>query len=82
MADNPAALDQRLAGLQGKIDAARAQLAAREDFEDDEVGDVLELINQEFEEVSHDNAEAAHAAYDRIEARLIDLQPLLSVLPR
>jgi hypothetical protein len=82
MADNPAALDTRLAGLQARIDAARAQLAARSGFEDDEVGDVLAAINQDFEQVSHDDAAAAHQAYDRIEARLADLQPLLSVLPR
>jgi hypothetical protein len=82
MADEPAALDQRLAALQRAIDGARAQLAQRADFEDDEVGDVLEAINRDFDEVSHDNAAAAHDAYDRLEARLADLQPLLSVLPR
>ena len=82
MAGRPVALDERLAALQGQIDAARAQLAAREDFEDDEVGDVLEGINQDFDKVSHDNAVAAHDAYDRIERRLAQLQPLLSVLPR
>jgi hypothetical protein len=81
MADE-ATLDQRLARLQRSIDAARAQLARRADFEDDEAGDVLEAINRDFEQVSHDNAVAAHAAYDRLETRLAALQPLLSVLPR
>jgi hypothetical protein len=82
MADDPTALEQRLAGLQGRIDAARAQLAARSGFEDDEVGDLLETINRDFEQVSHDDAAAAQRAYDQIEARLAQLQPLLSVLPR
>ena len=53
MADNPASLNQRLAGLQRKIDAAKAELAARADFENDEVGDVLATINQDFEAVTH-----------------------------
>jgi hypothetical protein len=82
MADDPAALDQRLAGLQGRIAAARTQLAARSRFEDDEVGDVLETINRDFEQVSHDDAATAHQAYDRIEARLAAIQPFLAALPR
>ena len=43
---------------------------------------MLETINEDFEAVAHDNEEAAHRAYDRIETRLADLQPLLGVLPR
>lgn len=77
-----ASVDERLAKLGQAIEAARARLAARADFEDDEVGDVLAAINADFEKVSHEDAAAAHAAYDRIEARLADLQPLLGVLPR
>ncbi|MFO1208023.1 MAG: hypothetical protein U1E40_02230 [Amaricoccus sp.] len=82
MGSEPAALDKRLESLQRGIDAARAKLAAREDFEDDEVGDVLATINRDFDAVTHEDAEAAHAAYDRIEARLAELQPLLGSLPR
>ena len=82
MASDPAPLEERLGALQGKIDSARAQLAAREDFKDDEVGDVLKTINDDFEQVSHEDAARAHAAYDRIEARLAELQPLLASLPR
>ncbi|MFO1143560.1 MAG: hypothetical protein U1E59_14485 [Amaricoccus sp.] len=37
---------------------------------------------KDFEAVSHEDAAKAHAAYDRIEARLAELQPLLGVLPR
>ena len=48
----------------------------------DEAGDLLQTINHDFGQVRHDNAEAAHKAYDRIELQLAKLQPLLSVLPR
>jgi hypothetical protein len=75
-------IDERMQALGSRIAAAREQLAQREDFESDEVGDILETINADFEEVVHDDQEAAHAAYDRIEERLVKLQPLLSVLPR
>lgn len=68
--------------LGSRIAAARERLAKREDFENDEVGDILATINDDFEEVVHDDEAAAHAAYDRIEERLVGLQPFLSVLPR
>lgn len=75
-------LDQRMNDLGARIAAARKQLEAQKDFEDDEVGDVLETINKDFEEVVHDDDSAAHSAYDRIEKRLADIQPYLSTLPR
>ncbi len=75
-------LDERLARLGGGIAAARAKLADRSDFEDDEVGDVLAGINDDFEAVTHDDPARAHADYDRIEARLAELQPFLAALPR
>jgi hypothetical protein len=75
-------IDTRMKTLESRIAAARAQLAQREDLENDEIGDILETINEDFGKVAHDNEAAAHAAYDRIERRLIDLQPLLSVMPR
>ena len=65
----------------GEIAAARARLAERADFEDDEAGDVLAAINRDFAAVTHENEAAAHAAYDPDPA-LAELQPLLSVLPR
>ena len=82
MADTPASLDERFARLGGAISAARKRLADRADFENDEVGDLLGSINHDFEAVSHDEAAKAHAAYDRIEVRLAELQPLLAALPR
>jgi hypothetical protein len=75
-------IDARMQALGSRIAAARERLAKREDFEDDEVGDILATINVDFEGVVHDDEAAAHAAYDRIEERLVKLQPLLSVLPR
>jgi hypothetical protein len=82
MAGNPASLDERLASLGRAIDAARARLAERESFEHAEIGDILATINADLEAVTHDDAAAAHAAYDRIEARLAEVQPLLGSLPR
>lgn len=79
MADN---LDARIQRLGQAIEAARAKLAAREDFEDDEVGDILATINDDFESVDAEDEAAAHGAYDRLEARLAELQPLLGALPR
>ena len=75
-------IDARMKNLGSRIAAAKAQLAQREDFEDDEVGDVLHTINEDFEKITHENEAAAHDAYDAIEERLVKLHPLLSVLPR
>jgi hypothetical protein len=75
-------IDARMKDLSERIAAARGRLARREDFEDDEIGDVLATINDDFEAVVRDDEAAAHAAYDRIEARLAEIQPLLSALPR
>jgi hypothetical protein len=82
MTTGAATLDERLARLGREIATARARLAARADFEHDDVGEVLETINEDLEAVAHDNEEAAHRACDRIETRLAELQPLLGVLPR
>jgi hypothetical protein len=79
MADS---LDQRLASLGRAIEAARSRFAERADFENDEIGDLVATINDDFEAVSHDSEAEAHAAYDRIETRLAELQPLLGILPR
>ena len=76
------ALDDRLARLGREIEAARARLAKRASLEHDEIGDLLGTINDDFEAVAHEEEAAAHAAYDRIEARLAELQPLLASLPR
>jgi hypothetical protein len=75
-------LDDRLARLGRAIEASRARLADRAGFEQDEAGDLLRAINDDFEAVTHEDEAEAHAAYDRIEARLAELQPLLALLPR
>ena len=78
----PEPIDARMKALGARIAAASKRLAERESFEDDEIGDVLRSINEDFDRIVHDDEVAAHDAYDRIEARLIDLQPLLGVPPR
>jgi dihydrofolate reductase len=44
-------IDTRMKALGERIAAAREELARREDFEDDEIGDVLATINDDFEAV-------------------------------
>ena len=78
----PEPIDARMKTLGDRIAKARDRLARRADFADDEIGDILATINHDFEQVARDDEAAAHAAYDRIEARLAELQPLLAALPR
>ena len=76
-------LDARLARLGKSIEAARAKLADEgAGFELDGVGDILATINDDLEAVTHHDEARAHAAYDRIETRLAEVQPLLGILPR
>lgn len=75
-------IDARLEALGSRIAAAREQLARREDFEDDEVGDILETINEDFERARSEDEARASETLDKVEARLADLSPILSVLPR
>ena len=49
-------LEARLAQLGGGIEAAKAKLADRAGFEDDEVGDLLADINHDFDTVTHEDA--------------------------
>ncbi len=75
-------IDARLEALGSRIAAAREQLAKREDFEDDEVGDILATINADFERARVEDEARARETLDKVEARLLDLGPILSVLPR
>jgi hypothetical protein len=63
-------LAERLNQLGTAIEAARSRLGKRSDFENDDIGDLLETINDDLETVTHDDPERAHARYDSIEARL------------
>ena len=42
-------IDDRMRTLSARIAAAKDQLAKRADFEDDEVGDILATINEDFD---------------------------------
>jgi sulfite reductase beta subunit-like hemoprotein len=75
-------IDARMEALGRRIAAAREQLAKREDFEDDEIGDILETINDDYERARSEEETRARETLDRVEARLADLAPVLSVLPR
>lgn len=63
-------LDERLKRLGEQIEAARAAIAHRDEFEGDDIGGILEAINEDVEGVSHEDAAKAHADYDALEARL------------
>jgi hypothetical protein len=61
--------DERMQRLGAEIEAMRAKLGKRRNFENDDIGDLLSTINDDLHQVAHDDP-AAHARYDRIEARL------------
>jgi hypothetical protein len=73
-------LDERLKQLGADIEAARARISNRRLFENDDIGDLLEAINDDLE-VSHDDPAAAHAHYDGIEARLTAARARLEANP-
>lgn len=82
MAGNPADLDERLAALGKAIEAARTELASKQGFENQEIGDILKVINEDFEAVTHEDHAKAHETYDKLEYRLGELQEMLGALPR
>lgn len=63
-------LDERMKALGAAIEAARSRVENRDDFENDDIGDLLETINDDFEDVVHDDPSGAHSRYDALEARL------------
>jgi hypothetical protein len=71
-------LDERSEKLGARIAAAQAELNERRDFEDDEIGDTLESINGALHRVTHEDARAAQARYDEIEARLAEAEARLA----
>jgi hypothetical protein len=66
----------RRARLTAEIEAVRARLAERRNLEWAEVGEVLDALSHQLNDVTHleknDHA-AAHAAYDDVERRLDDV---------
>ncbi len=75
-------LAERQKALGARIAAARARLGARDDFEHDDIGDLLEAINDDLEEITHHDEAAAHARYDALEARLAAAQSRLDAAGR
>jgi hypothetical protein len=73
-----ASLDERLDRLGREIAAARAEAAARRDFAHDDIGALLEGINDELAGVSRDDEAAAHSRCDVIEARLAEARARLA----
>lgn len=63
-------LDTRRDELGALIAAARARLAARSGAEDS-AGAVLAGLNDDLDQIVHEDHDAAKRAYDKIEARLM-----------
>jgi hypothetical protein len=61
-------LDERRKRIGAAIEAARARLAAHE--KPGTIGDLLASVNDDLDQVVHEDRDAADRAYDRIEARL------------
>jgi hypothetical protein len=61
-------LDARRARIAAQIAAAKARLAKRRAGED--MGDLLASMNDDLDEIVHEDRDEADRAYDRIEARL------------
>jgi F0F1-type ATP synthase membrane subunit b/b' len=61
-------LDARRARIAAKIAAAEARLAKRQ--AGDDMGDLLASMNDDLDEIVHEDRDEADRAYDRIEARL------------
>jgi hypothetical protein len=72
-------LDERRERLGAAIGAARTRAAARRDLDWAEIGDLLDALSQDLNEVTHleRSDPAAHARCDAIEARLDALQARL-----
>jgi hypothetical protein len=63
-------LDERFTAMGKRLAAAKIELAERQGFEDDEIADILEWVNDAYEEITHDDEKAAHARYDELEAEM------------
>lgn len=70
MADD-STLDARKDRLGAAIAAAQAKLAARRNLDGDSIGTALAGINDDFDQIVHEDQTAAQREYDKIEARLM-----------
>ena len=64
-------LDARRDRIGAAIAAARSRLKARQSMAGDDIGTVLAGLNDEVDQIVHDDQDAASREYDRIEARLV-----------
>lgn len=64
-------LDERKDRLGAAIAAAQAKLAARLNLDDDSIGAALASINDDLDQIVHEDQTAAQREYDKIEARLM-----------
>lgn len=69
MADE-GSLDFRQKRLGAAIAAAKARLEARQGGEGIGIGGLLSTMNDELDQIAHEDHDAAHREYDKIEARL------------
>jgi hypothetical protein len=78
MAEHPA---DRIARLSAEIEAARARAADERTFEWAEVGDVIDALSHELNDITHlyanDHA-TAHARLDDLEARIAEVNARLT----
>lgn len=63
-------LDERRSTLGARIRAAQARHGRREAEDGPGMGALLAELNDEVDAIGHDDHDAAHRAYDKIEARM------------
>lgn len=63
-------LAERHADLQTRIDAARQRLAENSKMEWAEIGNLLEGLSLELDEMDGDDPDTRHRAYDRVEGEV------------
>lgn len=70
MAGKPT-LDERKDRLGAAIAAAKAKLAARRNLDNVSIGSALAAINDDLDQIVHEDETATQREYDKIEARLM-----------
>jgi hypothetical protein len=63
-------LDERRASLGAALADAMARAQARRNMDNDSIGAVLGVLNDDLDQIVHTDRDEADRAYDRIEARL------------
>lgn len=63
-------LEDRKERLGAAIAAARAKLEARRNLDDESIGALLAEMNEDLDQITHADEDAAEREYNKIEARL------------